>query len=310
MRALKTLGLVLGLTLILYSCQKHQLEGIIEETSTSDKQNLNGKRGQEKIDFCKNGKIKSLPAFKFDHWVSKGYTPLIDEDGDGYVTEVNGCGLPFDCDDTDASINAGAEEICDDGLDNNCDGLTDGEDPDSGCDFFEIFTSQTDFEGACGGLAFEDFAGSVNGNFEGCASPINSTSGNCYPVGELVGGFSLSGDGEFDTTGDIFINKIGAFSISELVIGSNDITEPLNISFDSPVSSVGFKLFSGLVSADIVMEVFDSSGAIISIETLPNINSSGSFVGLSSSTGISTISLKSQGLALEFINNLYFGNCQ
>lgn len=42
---------------------------------------------------------------------------VIDVDGDGYVGRV-------DCDDTNAVINPGAEELCDE-IDNNCDGLID-----------------------------------------------------------------------------------------------------------------------------------------------------------------------------------------
>ncbi|MCB9761450.1 MAG: putative metal-binding motif-containing protein [Alphaproteobacteria bacterium] len=42
---------------------------------------------------------------------------LVDEDGDGFPAAD-------DCDDNDAAINPGASEVCD-GLDNNCDGLTD-----------------------------------------------------------------------------------------------------------------------------------------------------------------------------------------
>ena len=45
----------------------------------------------------------------------------LDEDGDGYTFEE-------DCDDTDATVNPDATEICDDTIDNNCDGLTDAED--------------------------------------------------------------------------------------------------------------------------------------------------------------------------------------
>ena len=44
-----------------------------------------------------------------------------DEDDDGYVAED-------DCDDNDAAVSPGAVEVCD-GIDNNCDGLIDDEDP-------------------------------------------------------------------------------------------------------------------------------------------------------------------------------------
>lgn len=42
----------------------------------------------------------------------------LDADGDGY--DVND-----DCDDGDADVNPGADELCDDGIDNNCDGVDD-----------------------------------------------------------------------------------------------------------------------------------------------------------------------------------------
>ncbi len=48
-----------------------------------------------------------------------------DADGDGY-TAVGACfGSMDDCDDTDASVNPGALEVCGDGKDNNCNGAID-----------------------------------------------------------------------------------------------------------------------------------------------------------------------------------------
>jgi hypothetical protein len=57
-----------------------------------------------------------------------------DNDNDGYnVSNAPWlqflCG-PKDCNDGNASINPGAAEICNDGVDNDCDGLIDGADPD------------------------------------------------------------------------------------------------------------------------------------------------------------------------------------
>ena len=49
-----------------------------------------------------------------------------DADGDGY-TKVNPCGIGTqnDCNDNNAAINPGAKEICDNGIDDNCNGKID-----------------------------------------------------------------------------------------------------------------------------------------------------------------------------------------
>ncbi len=56
-----------------------------------------------------------------------GCTACLDSDDDSYSPEGGICG-PVDCDDTNPSINPGAREICDDGVDNDCDFYLDATD--------------------------------------------------------------------------------------------------------------------------------------------------------------------------------------
>jgi len=62
-----------------------------------------------------------------------------DDDADGYDDEA--CGGD-DCDDTDPDVSPGAMEVCDSGIDDDCDGLVDGDDPDCIVEFtFELDAS-------------------------------------------------------------------------------------------------------------------------------------------------------------------------
>lgn len=47
-----------------------------------------------------------------------------DSDGDGYFKQA-GCGTSVDCNDSVGAINPGAVEACNDGIDNDCDGMID-----------------------------------------------------------------------------------------------------------------------------------------------------------------------------------------
>jgi hypothetical protein len=53
-----------------------------------------------------------------------GEVTCLDLDGDGFTSD-SGCVNSGDCDDSDEAISPSAAEVCDDGLDNDCDGLAD-----------------------------------------------------------------------------------------------------------------------------------------------------------------------------------------
>jgi len=174
------------------------------------------------------------------------------------------------------------------------------------------FTSRSDFDASCDVLlATEDFTGSglAPSRVFGCASPVNSVNANCFPAGVLMPGFNISGDGNFNKTGDVLIATAGFFGLPQDAIGGNEITEPFNIAFDAPVTSVAFNLFSVLGISDILLETLDDNGNTIDSKTLMNASLTATFVGLTSSTPIRGIRLKSQDNKLEFINNLSFGSC-
>ena len=85
-----------------------------------------------------------------------------DNDGDGYNDEV--CG-GSDCDDSDPDVNPGVDESlaagnCDDGVDNDCDGLVDLDDPDC----IECWDNDGDDyeDDACGGTDCDDSDPDVN----------------------------------------------------------------------------------------------------------------------------------------------------
>lgn len=80
-------------------------------------------------------------------WLGPG-TSCTDNDGDGYCTSEG------DCNDNNAAVHPGASEVCGDGLDNDCDGLTDSSDPScqtGGCDLLPVGGSCSSNDQCCSG---------------------------------------------------------------------------------------------------------------------------------------------------------------
>ncbi len=130
---MKNLLWIVVLSLSIHSCTKEDL--ISNESDASEsKENVNKlKAKKNKVTLCHfDSDNDSWHSITINENALEAHLKhgdvIIDEDGDGYAT-FNECGLlnenGIDCDDNNADINPGAEEICDDGIDNNCDGQID-----------------------------------------------------------------------------------------------------------------------------------------------------------------------------------------
>jgi len=148
---------------------------------------------------------------------------LYDLDGDGFLADDAGCralGVEIDCDDLDANAHPGAEEVADNGRDDDCDGRVD-ETPDSDGDGFEAAEDCDDtnpfiYPGAaeacdgldndCDGAADEDWDHDGDG-VAGCAGDCDDSDPTNSPaIAEACDGRDNDCDGQvdedFDEDGD------------------------------------------------------------------------------------------------------------
>jgi hypothetical protein len=106
--------------------------------------------------------------------------PCIDNDHDGYVPgESSGCSSKpgGDCDDTRADVHPGAPEICNDGIDNNCNGLTDAEDPACSMQCTGSNPCQSNFDCSLG----VSFCPPPSGGTVGCCEMCPIIAVDCIP---------------------------------------------------------------------------------------------------------------------------------
>src|SRR5262245_31240382 len=122
-----------------------------------------------------------------------GTDDCVDNDGDG-VTTCDG-----DCDDSDALSNAGGNEICGDGIDNNCDGVA-----DEACNGLGTFVSGTIGDDANPGTKASPVKtiakGMANAAMIGNAQSVIVAQGHYPEEITLVEGIDLVGGFQCDTT--------------------------------------------------------------------------------------------------------------
>ena len=117
----KTIYLLLLSFFVFVSCSND--EHILEEQSFDQKElKTASENSQGKIYVCHKGNIINVSINSLKAHIEHG--DAIDMDGDGYFDIDNQCS-ETDCDDMNASINPAMEEICDNGVDDNCDGYID-----------------------------------------------------------------------------------------------------------------------------------------------------------------------------------------
>jgi len=122
----------------------------------------------------------------------------IDQDGDGYASDV-------DCNDLDASVYPGAVEICDDGVDNDCNGLADAADPSCPAICTDLDGDGFSVEGgACGAIDCDDNDPDVYpGATEICNDGIDQDcSGRDRTKGKICGSTKVASEGKGKTCTD------------------------------------------------------------------------------------------------------------
>lgn len=123
---MRRLFILMSVVLIAVSCSKE------ESIELQDPDDLSLKSAKApKVDVCHYDSdlgtwhVINVNSNSLDAHLNHGDVLLVDNDGDGWVEAMNECVPGGDCDDNNPDINPGVEEICGNGIDDNCDGETD-----------------------------------------------------------------------------------------------------------------------------------------------------------------------------------------
>jgi len=119
------------------NCNQEPLN-LINENGQNDESIMKADKKKSKIEICHYSQDDDtwyVRTINENAWADHSLhgDVWLDQDGDGY-TAYNECGIGLmdDCDDTDSNVNPGATEICNNGIDDDCDGFVDSADSDCG----------------------------------------------------------------------------------------------------------------------------------------------------------------------------------
>lgn len=107
---MKNIFLPLLVLVFLFSCEKQNSSDFEPNQDILENESATTRGPGAKIKVCHyqeatdTWKVLNLNENAWHGHEGHGDVLLVDEDGDGYVTLENGCGIPVDCDDTDASL--------------------------------------------------------------------------------------------------------------------------------------------------------------------------------------------------------------
>ena len=109
--------------LLFASCEQDIITPEFEELNTEQTTFAKKDGKAQKVDVCHKGKMINVSINALSG--HQGHGDAVDMDADGYFDLENDC-TEMDCDDASADVNPGvAEEICDNGIDDNCNGEVD-----------------------------------------------------------------------------------------------------------------------------------------------------------------------------------------
>ena len=182
---MKTKILTLLLILAIAACEKESTQKLIQEDPLSEA----SFRKAPKIKVCHYDaysdtyEIINISSNAWKVHEKHGDVQLVDADGDGYIVE-NPCGYTgdkeaMDCDDNNFCINPAASEICNNNIDDDCDGEID----ENGCS--KIFAiAYTNTNGQAGFQGGEDvlIAKLIDGNNDGTLNIGDKIITHQYPT--------------------------------------------------------------------------------------------------------------------------------